>query len=126
MTLPADTTQPPDICLLLRIHGEQRWLISKVEPLLCQLERPSAIDEDEIVPALAYLEVVWLESGLRAAATDAAFAALDPSDTRCSAILYENACRYHAAVQRLREAIDARVRDLTCLPGIATQEPATS
>lgn len=118
---------PPDICLLLRIHAEQRWLISEVLPLLRQLETPDGVDEDEAGPAMAYLEVLWLESGRRAADTDTAFVELDPDDGNCSSLLYEKACRYHAAVRRLREAIDRRVRDITSpLRELPAQEPANS
>jgi hypothetical protein len=42
MTQPADTEHPPDICLLLRVHAEQRWLANEVTPLLRALE-PAAI-----------------------------------------------------------------------------------
>jgi len=127
MTQTDAISHPPDICLLLRIHAEQRWLISEVVPLLRQLEAPSGVDEDEAGPAMAYLEVVWLESGRRAAETDAAFVELDPEDGNCSHVLYEKACRYHAAVRRLREAIDRRVRDVTCpVEEVSAQEHANS
>jgi hypothetical protein len=123
-----DIAQLPDICLLLRIHGEQRWLISEVEPLLRQLEQPSGLDDDELGPALAYLEVIWLESGRRAAETDATFVQLDPADSRVSSVLYDKACRYHAAVRRLRQSIDSRVRVLTSPvhDEVPSQEPANS
>jgi hypothetical protein len=117
---------PPDICLLLRIHAEQRWLISEVVPLLRQLEAPDGVDEDEAGPAMAYLEVTWLEAGRRAAETDSAFVELDPDDSDCSQTLYEKACRYHAAVRRLRGTIDRRVRELTSpVGGSPVQEPAS-
>jgi hypothetical protein len=120
-------THPPDICLLLRVHAEQRWLISEVVPLLRQLERPDGVDEAEAGPAMAYLEVVWLEAGRRAAESDSAFVELDPADEGCSTALYEKACRYHSAVRRLRQAIDRRVRDITRPVEAATaQEPANS
>lgn len=106
---------------MLRVHGEQRWLIAKVIPLLRQLERPGATPAEEVGPALSYLEVLWLEAGLRAAETDRAAALLDPDDGHCSPILCEKARRYHAAVRRLRRAVDGRVRALTCT---ATAEPA--
>jgi hypothetical protein len=118
---------PPDICLLLRIHAEQRWLISEIVPLLRQLEAPDGVDEDEAGPAMAYLEVIWLEAGRRAADTDTAFIELDPDDGHCSPVLYEKACRYHAAVRRLRGTIDRRVRELTSpVEGSPVQEPANS
>jgi hypothetical protein len=127
MTSP-DSTTHPDICLLLRIHAEQRWLISEVVPLVRQLELPEGVDEDEAGPAMAYLEVVWLEAGRRATETDSAFVDLDPEDQHCSTVLYEKALRYHSAVRRLRQAIDRRVRDITrpFETAPAAQEPANS
>lgn len=107
------TDHPPDICLLLRVHGEQSWLISKVIPLLRQLERPGTISADEEGAALAYLEVLWLEAGLRATETEAAAARLDPARLSHPSVLTERAQRYHAAVRRLRHAVDLRVRNLT-------------
>jgi hypothetical protein len=114
MTHTAPAPHPPDICLLLRVHGEQRWLISKAIPLLRQLEEPGSIPADELGAALAYLEVLWLEAGLRATETDAAAAALDPGDESSSEVLTAKAKRYYAAVRRLRRAVDRRVRLLTC------------
>jgi hypothetical protein len=111
MTQTLQTDHPPDICLLLRVHGEQRWLVSKVVPMLRQLEQPGTIDEHEEGAALAYLEVLWLEAGLRAAETDAAADRLDPA--RDQTLLTEKAGRYLAAVRRLRQAVDRRVRNLT-------------
>ncbi len=69
-------SHPPDICLLLRAHGEQRWLTSEVVPVLRQLEQPGAIPEDQLGAALAYLEVLWIDARMRAAETDAAYAKL--------------------------------------------------
>lgn len=123
----SDITTHPDICLLLRIHAEQRWLISEVVPLLRQLELPDGVGEDEAGPAMAYLEVVWLEAGRRASETDTAFVELDPDQEDCSTVLYEKALRYHSAVRRLRQAIDRRVRDITRPVETApAQEPANS
>jgi hypothetical protein len=108
------TSHPPDICLLLRVHGEQRWLITRVIPVLRQLEEPGAIEPDEAGTALAYLEVVWLEAGLLAAETDAAAEELSEMTSGTAAsLLSEKADRYHAAVRRLRHAVDRRVRVLT-------------
>jgi hypothetical protein len=114
MTQTLTTEHPPDICLLLRVHGEQRWLVSRVIPALRQLEEPGAIEADELDAALAYLEVLWLEAGLRAAETDAAAAALRaaPAAAR-AAFLAEKANRYLAAVRRLRHAVDRRVSALS-------------
>ncbi|HEY7836404.1 MAG TPA: hypothetical protein VIB59_02990 [Solirubrobacteraceae bacterium] len=113
MSLPLHTVQPLDMCLLLRVHGEQRWLVSRVIPLLRQLEESGAIEPDELGPALAYLEVVWLEAGLRAAETDAAAAELHAAMRGRATVLSEKADRYHTAVRRLRHAVDRRVCVLT-------------
>jgi hypothetical protein len=113
MSQTPDTLHPPDICLLLRVDSEQRWLVSKVVPLLRQLEQQE-IPEDELGPAIAYLEVLWLEAGLRAAETDTAARQLEEADFESSPALSQRAHRYHAAVRRLRVAVAARVRVLTC------------
>ncbi|MCW3033772.1 MAG: hypothetical protein QOK19_2256 [Solirubrobacteraceae bacterium] len=115
MTDAVRTDHPPDICLLLRVHAEQRWLISKVIPVIRQLEQPDAVAADDHGAAVAYLEVLWLEAGLRAAETDTAAAKLDPDRNESSTLLSEKADRYHAAVRRLRHAVDRRVRNLTAL-----------
>ena len=117
---------PPDICLLLRVHAEQRWLVSKVIPLLRQLEQPGALGAGEEGPALSYLEVLWLEAGLRAAETDAAAARLQQQAEGGCALAYK-AARYHAAVGRLRRAVDRRVRALTApAPNLQVREAAGS
>ena len=127
MTQAVETDHPPDICLLLRVHGEQRWLISKVVPVLRQLEQPGAVAADQAGAALAYLEVLWLEAGLRATETDAAADRLDPRRDFAPTLLSQKADRYYAAVRRLRSAVDRRVRILTA-PGdeLRTQEAAGS
>lgn len=109
---------------MLRAHGEQRWLVSKVIPSLRQLEEHGAIEPDEIAPALAYLEVLWLEAGRRATETDAAADKLRPPGGAQPAVLEEKAERYAAAVQRLRHAVDKRVRTLTA-PAHETAGDAT-
>jgi hypothetical protein len=118
---------PPDIQLLLRVHGEQRWLSSKVIPLVRQLEQSDAITPEDRGAALSYLEVLWLEAGLRAATTDAAARTLQESSEGTSTVISQRANRYHAAVSRLRRAADLRVRHLTC-PQAAShaEEPASS
>jgi len=77
MTNRAATAHPPDICLILRADGEQRWLISEVVPIVRQLEQPGLIPDDQVGAALAYLEVLWLDACQRAAETDAAREQLD-------------------------------------------------
>jgi hypothetical protein len=116
MSHTLETDHPPDICLLLRVHAEQRWLVSKVVPALRQLEQPGATATDEQGAALAYLEVLWLEAGLLAAETDAAADKLEPRGDDATAVLSEKAQRYHTAVRRLRHAVDRRVRALTAPP----------
>jgi hypothetical protein len=108
-----DRLEPPDICLLLRTHGEQRWLISEVVPVLRELEQATVSDQDQLGAALAYLEVLWVDACLRAAETDAAFAKLDHAEGEASLVLYERARRYHAAVRRLRNAVATRVAEVT-------------
>src|SRR5258708_9005597 len=78
MTQAVETDHPPDICLLLRVHGEQRWLISKVVPVLRQLEQPGAVAADEAGAALAYLGGLWLEDRLRPTQTHATAHRLHP------------------------------------------------
>ncbi len=119
----AETAHPPDICLLLRVHSEQRWLVSSVIPVVRQLERQE-LAEEEHGPALSYLEVLWLEGGLRAIQTDAARERLDASEDFAGHHLAEKARRYHVAVRRLRLVVDRRVRRLTRpLDGDREQEP---
>jgi hypothetical protein len=118
MTGYPDIDHPPDICLILRAHGEQRWLISEVVPLVRQLEQPGLIVEDQVGAALAYLEVLWLDACQRAAETDAARAQLDRDNAGADHLLYDKARRYHAAVRRLRSAVNQRVAALTGLPGL--------
>jgi hypothetical protein len=112
MNPATDIEHPPDICLLLRVHAEQRWLASKVVPILRQLEPPGRIAEEDAGAALAYLEVLWLEAGLRAAETDAAFAKLEQEAQSSSQIVSQKARRYHVAVRRLRETVGNRVARL--------------
>jgi hypothetical protein len=119
------TTSPPDILLLLRVHGEQRWLCSKVVPLLRALEQDDSIPLEDLGAAISYLEVMWLEAGLRAATTDAAASALEQSSEGCSVVLSAKARRYHAAVCRLRQAVDGRVRAQTRPDAPARAEEST-
>jgi hypothetical protein len=127
MNSTTDTEHPPDICLLLRVHAEQRWLASKVVPTLRQLEVPGAIAEEDVGSALAYLEVLWLEAGLRAAETEAAFTKLEQDAGERSLIVAEKARRYHAALGRLRATVARRVMNLTRrLDELPSQEAANS
>ncbi len=108
-------SHPPDISLILRAHGERLWLTSEVVPLVRQLERRSAMPEDEVSAALVYLEVLWIDARQRAFETDAARIALDDAGGELDRVLCERAQRYHAAVSRLRCAVGHRVAALTGL-----------
>ncbi len=124
---PFQPSHTSDICLLLRAHGEQRWLVSEVIPVLRQLEGAGSIPDDQRAAALAYLEVLWLDARLRAAETDAAHAQLEAEDLGGHPVLYERAHRYHAAVRRLRHTVARRVADvLTPLPDSAAHQHASS
>jgi hypothetical protein len=121
-------SHPPDICLILRSHGEQLWLTAEVLPIVRQLEQDGAIPEDQVGAALAYLEMTWLDAGARAADTDAARAELDRARAEHDRpraehdrVLSEKACRYHAAVRRLRAAVAYRVTELL---GVHEHAPA--
>src|SRR5439155_26079090 len=62
--------------------------------------------------AVAYLEVLAIEGRHHAAETDAARTELDALAPDGHHALHSNARRYHAAVRRLRAAIDRRVERL--------------
>lgn len=115
------TSDPPDICLILRVHCERLWLTSEVVPIVRQLERGDAMSEDDVGAALAYLEVIWIDACQRALETDAARAALDRAASDRDAVLCEKARRYHAAVRRLRTVLGRRVATLT---GLGSDSPA--
>jgi hypothetical protein len=113
MSSTKETAHPPDISLLLRVYGEQRWLLCEVLPVLREAESAGAISEDDLPAALAYLEMLWSQAARLAAQTDSAAVVLDPADTRCSQILVAKAQRYHAAIRRLRVGMATRVKHLT-------------
>ena len=121
MTTHPLTFHPPDICLILRAHGEQLWLTSEVVPIVRQLERGDVVREDHLGAALAYLEVIWVDACQRAVETDMARAALDSAGASRDLVLCEKARRYHAAVRRLRTAVGRRVAALT---GLGSDSPA--
>jgi hypothetical protein len=116
MTDHPNTSHPPDICLILRAHSEQRWLISEVVPIVRQLEQPGLIPDEQVGAALAYLEVLWLDACGRALDTDAASAMLDCASVSGDRMLHAKARRYHAAVLTLRGALNRRVAALTGPP----------
>ncbi|HTU79985.1 MAG TPA: hypothetical protein VMF09_14615 [Solirubrobacteraceae bacterium] len=121
MTDQSLTSDPLEICLILRAHAEQLWLTSEVLPIVRQLELRARMPEDEVGAALAYLEVLWLDACQRAVETESARAALDLEHARRDRVLCEKARRYHAAVRRLRCALRPRVAALT---GLSRAAPA--
>jgi hypothetical protein len=108
-----DTSSPNDISLLLRVYGEQRWLLGEVFPVLREAERPGAIAEQELAAALAYLEVLWSQACRLAGQSDLAAALLDAEGVSASEALTTKARRYYAAVVRLRKAMRARIERAT-------------
>jgi hypothetical protein len=104
-----------DVCLLLRAHGESRWLSNELAPVLREVEQRETISDRQLATALAYLEVLWIEAGARARETESARVELDALGSYDPS-LYEKALRYHAAVRRLRDAIEARVCCLLAIP----------
>ena len=134
MAHSSNNSYPSDICVLLRAYGEQRWLTSQVLPVLTHVERPESIPPEQLAAAFAYLEVLWLEAGARAADTDTALAAMlggERSGERVTLsererLLRWKALRYHATVRSLRGHIDVRVRRAMALPdGLSHQQHAT-
>jgi hypothetical protein len=104
-----ESSIPSDIRLLLRADAEQCWLHREVIPVLCEVEAPERLDEDEVGAALAYLETMWGEARIRARETDAAHSRLCARGDRPEE-LGGPAGRYHAAVRVLRKIVAERVR----------------
>jgi hypothetical protein len=104
-----------DVCLLLRAHAESRWLSNELTPVLREVERRESISEAQMGTALAYLEVMWIEACGRARETESARVELDALGSGDQA-LAAKAHRYHAAVRRLRDAIELRVCRLLAAP----------
>jgi hypothetical protein len=104
-----------DVCLLLRAHGESRWLSNELTPVLREIEQRETISDRQLATALAYLEVMWIEAGARARETESARVELDALGS-FDPSLYAKALRYHAAVRRLRDAIEVRVCRLLAIP----------
>ena len=123
MTDYSDNSYPSDICLLLRCHGEQRWLSCQVMPVLHQIEDAHATPDDELGAALAYLEVLSIDGSRRAAETEAAFAALLANDARGDRLLHAEARQYYAAVRSLRDGVTGRVQRLTGAAPAAAPPP---
>ncbi|HUB73864.1 MAG TPA: hypothetical protein VL979_07505 [Solirubrobacteraceae bacterium] len=116
MSDPSPTSNPPDIGLILRAHGEQLWLAGEVTPTVRELEQPGCVPEEQLGAALAYLELLWFDARRRAAETDAAAGALEREGARRDRVLYERARRYYVAVRRLRDSLSVRVGALTGAP----------
>jgi hypothetical protein len=106
---------PPDVSLMLRTHSEQSWLIHEVIPVVRQIETPEGLPEEQLPAAIAYLEVIWAEALGRARETDRALRLLDTLDLARHS-LPARVCRYHAAVEALREATTRRVAKLIAAP----------
>jgi predicted outer membrane lipoprotein len=124
MTDRSPTHQTSDICLLLRAHGEQRWLIYEVIPVVRQLEQPDGLPQDQLGAAFAYLEALWIEARDRARDTDAAYAELEPPEPGDDYSVHEKARRYHTAVRRLRTSLAQRVERLITAPSdIPARQP---
>jgi len=110
MECSSDNSYPSDICLMLRSHGEQHWLVSQVMPVLRQVEHPRLVPEDQLGAALAYLEVLWLDALRRSAETEAALRELLDCDPRAQRPFHAEARRYERAVCALRKSVGARVK----------------
>lgn len=126
MECSSDNSYPSDICLMLRSHGEQHWLVSQVLPVLRQVEHPRSVPDEQLGAALAYLEVLWLDAARRAAETEAALRELLECDPRAERPFHDQARRYERAVHTLRRRVGARVRRVTAAPNGSPQEPATA
>ena len=101
-----------DVCLLLRAHAEQSWLIHEVVPVLRQLKHRDSLPEEQLGAALAYLEVLWVEASQRAAETEAAHSELLAVDAAGDRALSGKARGYHAAVCALRGSVARHVAQL--------------
>ncbi len=104
-----------DVCLLLRAHAESRWLSNELTPVLREIEQRETISDQQLGAALAYLEVLWIEAGARARETEAARVELDALGGGEQS-LAQKARRYHAAVRRLRDAVERRVDAQLAVP----------
>ncbi len=123
MSKNSPLSDPQDICLLLRAHGEQRWLTTEVLPVLRQIETPGSLPEDQLGAALAYLELLWLDARRRARETDATCSKLLEQGLHRDHALYEGARSYCAAVRDLRAEVARRVahRTMLCLEPVGHQ-----
>lgn len=106
------STAPAEMCLLLRVDAEQRWLHREVIPVLRELEEPRQLGERDAGAALAYLEAMWSQAAVRARATDAAHGQLRRAGIESVGPLHSAAGGYHAAVRVLRQIVATRVARL--------------
>src|ERR1700730_13602093 len=116
MAASSNHSPPSDVCLLLRAHAEARWLSHEVVPVLRELEHEESETQEQLGAALAYLEVLWIESRKRAGETDAAYAELDATAVNGDRPLHAKARGYHAVVRSLRESLGLRVGRLLGAP----------
>ena len=101
---------PADMRLLLRAYAEQQWLSGELEPQVREVERARAVEDEQLGAALAYLEVLWLDAGLRAAQTDAARASLPERASAGCEPLHGLAHRYYEALLGTRAKLSGRVQ----------------
>ena len=74
--------------------------------------------------SLAYLEALWIEARRRAAETEAAYEQLESPGAIADISVHHKARRYHAAVRRLRDALERRVdRLLACAAEVPGRAP---
>jgi hypothetical protein len=105
-----------DVCLLLRAHAEHSWLNHEVMPLVHELRHRESLPEEQLGAAMAYLEVLWIESSQRSAETEAALAELDAIDAAADRALSGKARGYHAAVRALRGHLAHHVEEILAVP----------
>jgi len=110
--------------------------------VLRQLQQRDTLPEEQLGAALAYLEVLWIETAQRSAETDAAYAQLEACEPAATTetngghagslddgggTLPSKARRYHAAVRTLREVLGRQVAAvLTASDEGALHRPASS
>jgi hypothetical protein len=117
MSHPCDHFPPSDVCLMLRVDAERRWLSREVVPVVRQLQHLEDLPEEQLGAALAYLEVTWIEACRLAAETEATFAEMNASaPAGRGETLPFKARDYHTAVRNLREAVERNVRALVSPP----------
>jgi hypothetical protein len=101
--------------LMLRAHAEQLWLSREVIPVIRQIETSDHLPEEQMPAAVAYLEVIWIESMSRARETETSRLRLEELHESHRALGLK-ASRYHSIVRVLREAVARRVAPLIAAP----------